>query len=309
MQAQILQFLNNTYPVQLSSMEAVTNEMYRCHSVKGTFFARITNYKTYEEQLAEVNWTTYLFNRGVRVPEVVPTIQDSLVSTLLLNEEEKSVVLFQAAAGIHLPRAKWDKTIFRTLGQQMGRMHQVSKEYQQSEAAQPIPHWYDNDEYDFLKSIPAEERAIRDIAKDVLKQVRMLPKDEANYGIIHGDLWLNNTLVDSDSALTMIDWQDCERHYYVYDLAVPIYSALEFSFAGGQNLIDYKRAITKAITDGYKEEHPLSAEMSRQLPLFMRLKELFEYNLMHMYWNFEELSEEQVRILNLYRSKIEYMHT
>lgn len=41
----------------------------------------------------------------------------------------------------------------------------------------------------------------------------------------------------------------------------------------------------------------------------MRLKELFEYNLMHMYWNFEELSEEQVRILNLYRSKIEYMHT
>lgn len=137
----------------------------------------------------------------------------------------------------------------------------------------------------------------------------MLPKDEANYGIIHGDLWLNNTLVDSDSALTMIDWQDCERHYYVYDLAVSIYSALEFSFAGGQNLIDYKRAITKAITDGYKEEHSLSAEMSRQLPLFMRLKELFEYNLMHMYWNFEELSEEQVRILNLYRSKIEYMHT
>lgn len=154
MQAQILQFLNNTYPVQLSSMEAVTNEMYRCHSEKGTFFARITNYKTYEEQLAEVNWTTYLFNRGVRVPEVIPTIQDSVVSTLLMNEEEKCVVLFQAAAGIHLPRAKWDKTIFRTLGQQIGRMHQVSKEYQHSEAAQPIPHWYDNDEYDFLKSIP-----------------------------------------------------------------------------------------------------------------------------------------------------------
>ena len=132
----------------------------------------------------------------------------------------------------------------------------------------------------------------------VIKLVRKLPKDEANYGIIHGDLWLENILADGDSALTMIDWQDCEKHYYVYDLAVPIYSALEFSFAGGQNLMDYKRLITKAITDGYKEEHPLSAEMSRQLPLFLRLKELFEYNLMHMYWNHEELSEEQVRIPN-----------
>lgn len=309
MEAQILHFLNTTYPVPFSSVEAVTNEMYRCHSDRGTFFARITNYKTYEEQLTEVQWTAYLFNQGIRVPEVIPSVQDSLISTLVLNEEEKSVVLYRAAAGIHLPRSKWNQAVFRTLGQEIGRMHRVGKEYLQSEAATLIPHWYDNDEYDFLKYIPAEERAIRDIAKDVLKQARKLPKDEANYGIIHGDLWLENILVDNDSALTMIDWQDFERHYYVYDLAVPIYSALEFSFAGGQNLMDYKRSITKAITDGYKEEHPLSAEMSRQLPLFLRLKELFEYNLMHMYWNHEELSEEQVRILNLYRSKIEFMHT
>ncbi len=45
--------------------------------------------------------------------------------------------------------------------------------------------------------------------------------------------------------------------------------------------------------------------MIDQLPIFIKLKEIFEYSLMHMYWDKEELTEEQVRIMNLYRMKIE----
>jgi hypothetical protein len=50
MEEKILEFLNKTYPVHLYKVEAVTNEMYRCLSQKGSYYARITNYKTYEEQ-------------------------------------------------------------------------------------------------------------------------------------------------------------------------------------------------------------------------------------------------------------------
>ena len=45
--------------------------------------------------------------------------------------------------------------------------------------------------------------------------------------------------------------------------------------------------------------------MIDKLPMFIKLKEIFEYSLMHMYWDKEELTEEQVRIMNLYRMKIE----
>ncbi|UNK15852.1 phosphotransferase [Paenibacillus sp. N3/727] len=304
MEERILQFLNKTYPINFNNVEAVTNEMYRCLSTKGIFFVRITNYKTYHEQLEEVNWTNYLFNQGIGVPMVIPSINDSLIENIMLDEE-KMVVLFQAASGIHLPRSKWNKTVFRNLGQQMGRMHRVSKGYMKSS----INHWYECEEYDFLKYIPAEEKTIREIAHVVLNDINELPQDNSNYGLIHGDLWLENVLVDSDSKLTMIDFQDCENHYYVYDLAVPIYSALEFSFSGGENIRDYERSITEALIDGYKEENDLSSEMLMKLPRFMKLKEMFEYNLMHMYWNSKELSEEQVRILNLYRNRIEYSHS
>lgn len=107
----------------------------------------------------------------------------------------------------------------------------------------------------------------------------------------------------------MIDFQDCEKHFYIFDLAVPVYSAIEYSFVGNGNIVDYENSITKAIIGGYLEENDLPTEMIEQLPLFIKLKEIFEYSLMHMYWNKEELTEEQVRIMNLYRIKIEKSHS
>ena len=308
MEERILLFLNKTYPIHFYHVEAITNEMYRCQSNVGIFFVRITNYKTSQEQSEEIRWLNYLFNQGIGVSKIIPTINNSLIEKIMLDEE-KCAVLFQAASGIHLPRSQWNHTILRLLGQQMGRMHRVSKGYLNSETAAHINHWYECEEYDFLKYIPTEEKTIREIANDVVNNIKELPQDSSNYGLIHGDLWLENILVDSDFKLTMIDFQDCEKHYYVYDLAVPIYSALEFSFSGGENIRDYERSITGALIDGYKEENDLSSEMLTKLPLFLQLKELFEYNLMHMYWNHKELSEEQVRILNLYRNRIEYRHS
>src|SRR5690606_1722228 len=106
-------------------------------------------------------------------------------------------------------------------------------------------------------------------------------------------------LMDRDTKLTFIDFQDCEKHYFMFDLAVPIFSALEYSFTGNGNIHDYGRSITKAILDGYKEEHDLSNEMLNQLPLFLKLKEIFEYSLMHMYGNKENQTEEQIRLIHV----------
>ena len=95
------------------------------------------------------------------------------------------------------------------------------------------------------------------------------------------------------------------KYFYIFNLAVPIYSAIEYSFAGNGNIIDYEHSITKALFEGYQEENELPKEMIDKFPLFIKLKEIFEYSLMHMYWDKEELTEEQVRIINLYRLKLE----
>ncbi|MBM6649479.1 phosphotransferase enzyme family protein [Bacillus sp. RIT 809] len=301
---EILQHIDELYPLDFISIHSVTNEMYQCIALQGNYFVRITNYKTYEEQLEEVRYTDFLYNNGLGVPPIIPSLKGNLVEKITLDKEVFAV-LYKAAPGIHLPRNEWNSNVFKKLGQQIGKLHRISKDFERIQPVNHINDWYENEEYNFLNYIPKEETTIREIASDVLTSIKELPKNPSNYGLIHGDLWLENILVENNSNLTMIDFQDCEKHFYIFDLAVPIYSAIEYSFVGNGNIVDYENSITNAIIDGYQEENEIPKEMIDLFPLFIKLKEIFEYSLMHMYWNREELTEEQVRIMNLYRMKIE----
>ncbi|ANS48139.1 protein kinase [Bacillus thuringiensis] len=308
LEKEILQFINEQYPLNFINIKPITNEMYECLTEQGTYFSRITNYKTYEEQIEEVIYTNFLYQNGLGVPPIIPSLQGNFVEKFTLDKEIFAV-LYKAAPGIHLPRSEWNSNIFKKLGKQIGKLHRISKSFEKIKPVKHINDWYENEEYNFLKYTPKEENTIREIASDVLTSIKELPKSPSNYGLIHGDLWLENILVENNSNLTMIDFQDCEKHFYIFDLAVPIYSAIEYSFAGNGNIVDYEYSITKALFEGYQEENELSKEMKDKFLLFIKLKEIFEYSLMHMYWDKEELTEEQVRIMNLYRMKIENKNT
>lgn len=306
---QLLNVLNGLYPVTLLTVQAVTNEMFRCTAKQDVYYARITNYKSYDEQLEEVTYTNFLNKEGLAVSPSISSLNRNVVEKITLGNKDLLAVLYKAAPGIHLPKEQWNADVLKELGRQIGRLHRFSKQFEEIHPVKHINDWYENEEYAFLKYIPEKESTIRDIAQDVLSTIQALPKNRSNYGLLHGDLWLENILVDHDSQLAMVDFQDCEKNFYIFDLAVPIYSAIEYSFVGGCNIVDYGREITKAIIDGYKEENDLPAEMIERLPLFIKLKEVFEYSLMHMYWNKEKLTEEQIRIMNHFRMRIERNHS
>ncbi|PGO30091.1 hypothetical protein CN984_10585 [Bacillus cereus] len=44
---EILKLINKLYPLDFIEMTPITNEMYQCLTTQGTYFVRITNYKTY----------------------------------------------------------------------------------------------------------------------------------------------------------------------------------------------------------------------------------------------------------------------
>ncbi|WP_010095008.1 phosphotransferase enzyme family protein [Ornithinibacillus scapharcae] len=309
MEQTILELLNEIYPVELIKVESVTDEMYRCTAKQGEYFARITNYKSYDEQLEEVNYTNFLYQEGLGVSPTISSLNGNIVEKITLNHHEVLTVLYKAAPGIHLPRKQWNANVLKELGRQIGRLHRFSKEYEKLHPTKFINDWHENEEYAFLKYIPEEETVIRTVAEEVLSQVKDMPKSVSNYGLLHGDLWLENILVDQDLQLTIVDFQDCEKNFYIFDLAVPIYSAIEYSFVGGGNIVEYGRGITRAIIEGYQKENEFSKEMLESLPLFIKLKEIFEYSLMHMYWNKDKLSEEQIRIMNHFRMRIEHNHS
>lgn len=309
MESKILELLNGIYPVDLNKVEAVTNEMFRCTARQGEYFARITNYKSYDEQVEEITYTNFLHKEGLGVSPTIVSKNGQEVEKITINNKEVLTVLYEAAPGKHLARNQWKADVLKELGRQIGKLHRHSRKFEEIYPIKYIKDWHQNEEYAFLKYIPEEETMIREVAQEVLTMIKKLPKDNANYGLLHGDLWLENVVVDSNLKLSLVDFQDCEKHFYIFDLAVPIYSAIEYSFVGGGNIIEYGRSITKAIIEGYKEENDISNEMLEKLPLFIKLKEVFEYSLMHMYWNKETLTEEQIRIMNYLRMRIENNHT
>lgn len=302
--------LNEMYPVNVMKVEAVTNEMYRCKADKETYYARITNYKTLDEQAEEVRYTEFLRYEGVGTSPAVSSLNGNVVEKISLPDKgEVLTVLYEAAPGRHLPRNEWNGDVLKEVGREIGRLHRASKKFEETHAVQHTNDWHDSGEYDFLTYIPEEERAIRTIAEEIHSAIRNITKTDENYGLLHGDIWLENILVDDDRRMTLIDFQDCEKHFYLFDLAVPIYSAIEYSFAGGGSIVDYGREVTKAIIEGYEEENALAPEMLEKLPVFIKLKELFEYSLMHRYWDKEKLTEDQMRIMNHFRMRLERNHS
>ncbi|VXC73110.1 conserved hypothetical protein [Bacillus mycoides] len=181
---EILKLINKLYPLDFIEMTPITNEMYQCLTAQGTYFVRITNYKTYEEQLEEVTYTNFLYQKGLGVPPIIPSLKANLVEKITLDKEVFAV-LYKAAPGIHLPRNEWNSNVFKKLGQQIGKLHRASKNFESIEPVKHINDWYQNEEYNFLNYIPKEETTIREIASDVLTSIKELPKSTSNYGLIH----------------------------------------------------------------------------------------------------------------------------
>lgn len=301
MENNILETINRKYPVQIQEVKQITSEMFCCFGADQTYFTRITKYKTYEEQFEEITWTSCLSEHGVGVAPVELSYEKNLIE----KADDSYIVVFRAAPGIHLPRKEWNAAVFYELGKQIGRMHRVTKEFEQKHPIKHLRDWEANEEYQFLKYIPEEQETIRDVSEQILAEIKKIPKTENSYGLIHGDIWLENVLVSEQKDLTIIDFQDCERQYHLFDLAVPIYSALEFSYVGGGNIRDYGRSIMSSLLEGYFQEYHIENDLLDQLPVFLKLKELFEYVQMHRHWKNRELTEEQVRILNHYRIRLE----
>ena len=50
---------------------------------------------------------------------------------------------------------------YKKLGQQIGKLHRISKIFEKAKPVKYINDWYENEEYNFLKYIPKEETTIR----------------------------------------------------------------------------------------------------------------------------------------------------
>jgi amicoumacin kinase len=184
------------------------------------------------------------------------------------------VTVLEKVPGTHPEGANLTPDMIALLGQTLGRMHRLARAYVPSDPALRRPDWHALELFDFDKTIPASQPAVRARCQSVLAEVRALPVDDASYGLIHADPEPWNFLVH-DGQVAIIDFDDCCYHWFAFDVAVAL---LYITWAADRHDDPtFPQRAWDALWASYQTEYTLTDFWRGQIPLLLRLRIMEDY--------------------------------
>ncbi len=121
--------------------------------------------------------------------------------------------------------------------------------------------WRDNPD---VRETPGGTEVLARAEEKVARELDAYGRDEAVFGLIHGDLRAANLLVAPD-AVRLIDFDDCGTGWFLYDLACSL------SFVEHDPRVD---GWVRAWLRGYEPRRPLRDEDVRAVPALVMLRRL-----------------------------------
>ncbi|MFL5579040.1 MAG: phosphotransferase enzyme family protein [Gemmatimonadaceae bacterium] len=234
-----------------------------------TIFVRLSHPKHRDEaQLrAEIDFVSYLADRGLPVARPRPAPGGQHLVAVPLAGVDTHAAAFDEAPGREIPaRPPPDAAHFRARGHFLGALHTAARAYRA-----PGPerlHWHEEHAWalasGILETEPPEVRREHDALRDALAA---LPTGRDQYGLVHGDFGASNLRLDG-ARLHVFDFDDCCRHWFVYDVAVTMYP-----HAARPD----RRALLDALRAGYAATSGVGAPSPDAVGLFGRVRLLFLY--------------------------------
>lgn len=233
-----------------------------------------SSHRSYEMVLAEIEFIDYLNNNGASVSTIIHSKMNNISERVVVNDTEYfTVTLFTKAPGAFIKKEEMNEELFYILGREIGKLHRVTK------AFKPLHFRNEFDQENYIdlyhKYIPLEDAMIIKKCEEVIIKVKQIPKNNANYGLIHTDLHFGNIYKDNN-RLTFFDFDDSSYHYFVSDIAVVLY--YYFTFTNKEaNRIKKGKVILESLLKGYRECHSISDEMLNHLNDFLKFRETILY--------------------------------
>jgi Ser/Thr protein kinase RdoA (MazF antagonist) len=107
--------------------------------------------------------------------------------------------------------------------------------------------------------------------------VSTLPHYSECYGLVHADLHLGNLLVEkSCNLITLVDFDDCVKGWYVMDIALLLMDMLVVY--SPKDYQAFTHFFLENFLTGYMAEKSLGSFWANQIPVFMRLAEMAIYS-------------------------------
>ena len=288
----------------VSEME---NFVYEHQSETNPCILRVTHtsHRSLEAILGELGWIGHLHANGLSVPRPVPSQNRALVEVIDSRQSTFLATAFQKLPGKTILGAnECTPKMYRQWGQVLGKMHTLAKSYAPSQPAYRRAEWCDNDIVQKAGQYLAGQTSILEKFTILKEQLHSLPRDRDSYGLAHTDFTDVNFFVH-DHQIAVFDFDDCEYHWFIYDLAVILFECPPWLLHHDMNEVEFRRYFWRHFMEGYTKENALADFWLEQLPLFMKWREMFLYIVFHKKWDLEHLNERQTRFLQTYKYNIE----
>jgi len=238
--------------------------------------------------LGEVDWINYLAEGGVSVAKAIPSESGKLVE--VIHDQQGGTFLataFVKAQG-EAPWDLWTPRLYESYGEMIGRIHALSKHYQPTQLTWKRPDW-DNDLFEFVERyLPETEYIAKKKYKEVCNHVNTLAKNRESYGLTHQDAHGSNLFVDKRGQITFFDFDECAYNWFINDVAVVLFYIV-------QDAEDW-RAFTEEFMlhflRGYVQACPLSSAWLKEIPNFLKIREIELYAVMYRDFDVQHIEDE-----------------
>ncbi|WNB90831.1 phosphotransferase [Bacillus sp. NEB1478] len=303
------------YGTEVEELQPITegfqNEIYQFSKNSTEWIVRITagKHKSEHSIKSELEYIQFLKRCDISVSEPVPSMKGNLIEELRCNGESYYCSVFVKAEGgpirVQDP-AQWNASLFKNWGELLGRLHQVGKQYEieLTDVQVKRPRWSEEHPYNHEFFLNLKPGAVKEKYESVVSALHTFPMDANHFGLIHNDFHQGNIFV-KDGTITLFDFDDCSYFWFAYDVAAAFYHAYwqHTSFNGPDPTFD--QTFLVPFLKGYAKGNILSEELIDQIPFFLKLRELFLYQLFHKVWNINHLEDWQAYTINNLKKNIE----
>ena len=254
--------------------------MYEMEYDGAAYILRLSHSLRRSEMLiqAEVDWINYLAAGGASVARAVLSAQGHLVEAVDDGHGGQFLATaFVKARGQSPWKLGWTPGLYETYGQLIGRMHALSQRYWPTDLTWQRPHWDDPELMDVERFLPADDTNILQKYRDLLAYLRALPRSIETYGLVHQDAHGGNFFVDDAGRVTLFDFDDCGYSWYANDIAIVLF----YLITNRDGAAELTREFMPHFLRGYRRENRLDPIWLKELPHFLKLREIELYAVIH----------------------------
>jgi Ser/Thr protein kinase RdoA (MazF antagonist) len=300
-------------PAELDALTAFENFVYEGTNQDGVeLVLRVSHCarRTLDYTLGEVEFVRWLAAAGL--PVAKPLLAESGLFVERIADREPGeyfvATAFERAPGhvfADAPPLKekyWEPALFRELGRIFGRLHKRAEGYKPSAPQLKRQEWHEYDVVDVDRFAPTEEHLVRERTAEILARLRRLPREGADYGLIHADLHPHNFCFD-EGRITVFDFDNSEYAWFVKDIAVILFYVARGE--GGDRREDAAAAFLGPFLEGYREIRACEKEWLAAVPDMLALQRSMNYALFHQYRDPEKVDDATLDTWRRFRRDIE----